>query len=84
MSGYSFALNHSWRIRGQQLAHLRHTWGDAYDIGWDEEWVARRRDDKGTIFAATASGLEETLKLDLSIQPMSAAIRRAAEEWWLK
>ena len=52
--------------RSHDLIALRHRWGEEYDIGWDEEFVARRREGGLLVFAATADGLHRALEFDLS------------------
>ena len=46
------------------LAWLQARWRQEWDLGWDEEYVAVHRASGATIFAPTADGMNQTLKLD--------------------
>ncbi len=69
------------RVRAHEVASLRWHWDEAYDIGWhrdpDEaegEFVAARKDGRTTIFAPTAHGLRQAMRLDYSARPTRRAI----------
>jgi len=56
------------------LEALRHDWGDAYEIGRDEEhgWNARRRDGRGDLLtAADPDGLYKVIAADYSDTPVA-------------
>jgi hypothetical protein len=58
-------------MRGRDLADLRWHWDEAYDIGWDGRFRARRRDDGTTLHAATAAELDTRIRRDYIARPVA-------------
>jgi len=55
------------------LESVRYDWGDAYNIGYDDEhgWHAKRRDGLGgTLTAADPDGLYEVIAADYAVRPV--------------
>jgi hypothetical protein len=55
------------------LESVRYDWGDAYDIGYDDEhgWHAKRRDGRGDILTApNPDGLYEVIAADYRDRPV--------------
>jgi hypothetical protein len=61
-------VDHAARFRANALTALRDHWGEVYEIGWDEEFVADSRDGRVSIFAPTAEALLEAMRLDYLIR----------------
>jgi hypothetical protein len=59
---------------GYELEALRFDWGDAYEIGFDDEhgWHAKRRDGLGAILpAADSDGLYGVIAADYRDRPVA-------------
>jgi hypothetical protein len=54
-----------------ELDDLRRQWDTAYVITYAGMFIARRRDGKGTVTAATADGLCQAIKDDYDASPVS-------------
>ncbi len=63
------------------LADLRFHWGSAYLIEHPEPdvWIAVRRDDHGTLRAASAEGLRDRILADYTAHPVSRSVAPGAD-----
>jgi hypothetical protein len=68
--------------RLDELARLRDQHGAGYRIrcsqgATEDEWIAGRRDDGGTLLAPTAAGLAVKIRMDQLLRPMAAEASHA-------
>lgn len=65
------------RLIDDELEALRFHWGDAYEIGRDDElgWWARRRDGRGGDLTATGpDDLYEVIAADYALEPVPRSV----------
>ena len=52
----------------REIMSLRDRWGEHYNIGWDQEFVAGWRQGGATVFAPTADALQRALEFDMGVR----------------
>ena len=58
------------RLRRRDLKDLRWHWGRAYEISWDGQFRASRRDDLTELAASSAQDLRQLLRDDYTARPV--------------
>ena len=64
------ADNDAVRLRRRDLKDLRWHWGRAYEISWDGQFRASRRDDLAELAGSTAQDLRQLLRDDYIARPV--------------